>query len=74
MRKNGLEKTLDALSGKATRDIPVALHNFLFAANYIGLDLVEGLRSGEAMAQAQLAVFRDFEHDCLQMENKSGYG
>ncbi|MBC8232526.1 hypothetical protein H8E77_23510 [bacterium] len=47
MEKNGLERTLDALSGRATKDIPVALHNFLFAANYIGLDLKEGLRSGE---------------------------
>jgi uroporphyrinogen decarboxylase len=69
MGKNGLEKTLDALSGKATKDIPVALHNFLFAANYKGFDFDEGLKSGEALAEAQLAVFRDFGHDCLQMEN-----
>jgi len=69
MGKNGLERTLDALSGRATEEIPVALHNFLFAANYIGLDLKNGLTSGEALAEAQLAVFKDFGHDCLQMEN-----
>jgi uroporphyrinogen decarboxylase len=69
MAKNGLERTLDALSGRATKDIPVALHNFLFAAKYIGLDFNEGLKKGELLAEAQLAVFRDFGHDCLQMEN-----
>lgn len=69
MGKNGLERTLAALSGQAQKEIPVALHNFLFAAKYIGLDLKDGLKKGEWLAEAQLAVFRDFGHDCLQMEN-----
>ena len=65
----GLERTLKKLAGQEADCVPVALHNFLFAANYIGLDLKEGLRSGEALAEAQLVFWRDFGHDCLQMEN-----
>ena len=65
----GLERTSKALAGQETDCVPTALHNFLFAADYIGLDLEEGMKSGEALAQAQLAVWRDFGHDCLQMEN-----
>ena len=63
------ERTLKILTGQQTAYPPVAIHNFLFAANYIGLDLKEGLKSGEAFVEAQLTVFRDFGHDCLQMEN-----
>ena len=66
---SGRMRVESALRGEISDTVPVALHNFLFAAHYAGHDLVDGLRSGELMAEAQLKVWRDFGHDCLLLEN-----
>jgi uroporphyrinogen decarboxylase len=47
----------------------VALHNFLMAARMVGADFGEVLRSGEKLAQAELAAWREFGHDVIMHEN-----
>ncbi len=49
--------------------VPVALHNFLAAAQFAGLPLDLGLRDGELLAEAQLVTWREFQHDVLFVEN-----
>lgn len=66
---NGRQRVEAVLSGTVPDTVPIAMHNFLFAARYIGVDLAEGMQKGELLAKAQLAAWRDFGHDCLLMEN-----
>jgi uroporphyrinogen decarboxylase len=49
--------------------VPVALHNFLMAVRMTGGDFSEVLRSGEMLAEAQLAAWREFGHDVIMHEN-----
>lgn len=59
-----------ALAGRTVDRPPVALHNFLMTGRYAGFhDLGEWLQDGEMIAAAQLAVWRDFRHDALLVEN-----
>ncbi len=65
-----LERMRAALAGAAVDRPPVALHNFLMTGRYAGFhDLGEWLQNGEMIAAAQLAVWRDFQHDALLIEN-----
>jgi MtaA/CmuA family methyltransferase len=64
-----LERTMAVLDHQIPDRVPVALHNFLMAARMIGADFAEVMRSGELLAQAQLAAWREFGHDVIMHEN-----
>lgn len=66
---SSLERTLTVLDHKVPDRVPVGLHNFLMACDMIKADLREVLRSGEALAEAQLAAWREFGHDVIMHEN-----
>ena len=64
-----VERAKMVLEHKIPDRVPVGLHNFLMACRMIGADLREVLRDGEALAQAQLAAWREFDHDVIMHEN-----
>jgi len=64
-----LERTMAVLDLKVPDRVPVALHNFLMACHMTGGDFSQILRSGEMLAQAQLAAWREFGHDVIMHEN-----
>jgi len=64
-----LERTLAVLDHRVPDRVPVALHNFLMGCRMIGADFTQALRSGEALAEAQLAAWREFGHDVIMHEN-----
>jgi uroporphyrinogen decarboxylase len=64
-----LERTLAVLDHKIPDRVPVALHNFLMATRMYGGDFGQILRSGEMLAEAQLAAWREFGHDVIMHEN-----
>ena len=64
-----LERTLAVLEQRVPDRVPVALHNFLMACRMIGADFAQALRSGESLAEAQLAAWREFGHDVIMHEN-----
>ena len=64
-----LERTMAVLDQKIPDRVPVALHNFLMAARMMGADFGEVMRSGEMLAEAQLAAWREFGHDVIMHEN-----
>ena len=46
--------------------MPVAVgHNFLMAARMMGADFRDVMRSGDMLAEAQLAAWREFGHNVL---------
>jgi uroporphyrinogen decarboxylase len=64
-----LERTLAVLDHRIPDRVPVGLHNYLMACRLVGADLCEVLRSGEGLAEAQLAAWREFGHDVIMHEN-----
>ncbi len=66
---NSLERTLKVLDGRIPDRVPVALHNFLMACRMVRADFRQTLRSGELLAEAQLAAWREFGHDVIMHEN-----
>ena len=64
-----LDRTIAVLDLKVPDRVPVALHNFLMACHMSGGDFSQILRSGEMLAQAQLAAWREFGHDVIMHEN-----
>jgi MtaA/CmuA family methyltransferase len=64
-----LERTMAVLDQRVPDRVPVALHNFLMAARMMGVDFGEVMRSGEMLAEAQLAAWREFGHDVIMHEN-----
>ena len=64
-----LERTLAVLNHQVPDRVPVALHNFLMGCRMIGADFTQALRSGEVLAEAQLAAWREFGHDVIMHEN-----
>lgn len=63
------ERTIAVLDHKIPDRVPVALHNFLMAARTLGGNMGEIMRSGETLAEAQLAAWREFGHDVIMHEN-----
>lgn len=61
----GRERTLAAIRGTAHDRVPVAQHNFPFAARHVGLTLAEYRRSPEKAAQALADTAYDFGYDCI---------
>jgi uroporphyrinogen decarboxylase len=66
---NSVERTWTVLEGRIPDRVPVDLHNFLMTAEYLGLPFPEFLQDGEAMAEGQIAAWREFGHDVLIVEN-----
>jgi uroporphyrinogen decarboxylase len=64
-----LERTLAVLNHQIPDRVPVALHNFLMACRMAGGDFGATLRSGEILAEAELAAWREFGHDVIMHEN-----
>jgi uroporphyrinogen decarboxylase len=64
-----LERVMTVLDGHVPDRVPVALHNFLMAGRMTGADLGDVLRDGDALAEAQLAAWREFGHDLIMHEN-----
>ena len=64
-----LERTLAVLNHKIPDRVPVALHNFLMACRMAGGDFSATLRSGEILAEAELAAWREFGHNVIMHEN-----
>jgi uroporphyrinogen decarboxylase len=64
-----LERVSRVLVGGVPDHVPVGLHNYLMACRMVGGDLSEILRDGEALAEAQLAAWREFGHDVIMHEN-----
>jgi MtaA/CmuA family methyltransferase len=63
------ERVAAVLEGRIPDRVPVALHNFLMACRMSRMDFDDALRSGEAMAEAQLNAWREFGHDVIMHEN-----
>lgn len=67
---NSIERTLATLAFKPVDRVPVDLHNFMMTPRYIGAeDSDDFYRSGEALAEGQIAAWRRFGHDVLLVEN-----
>lgn len=63
------ERVAAVLEHQLPDRVPVALHNYLMACRMCRMDFAGALRSGEAMAEAQLAAWREFDHDVIMHEN-----
>jgi uroporphyrinogen decarboxylase len=63
-----LDRVSAVLEGRLPDRVPVALHNYLMACRMNGLGFDQMARSGEAMAEAQLAAWRKFRHDMIMHE------
>ena len=66
---NSIERVQTVLDGGIPDRVPVDLHNFLMAAQASGLPFPEYLQDGEAMAEGQIRLWREFGHDLLILEN-----
>jgi len=67
---NSVERTLKTLRHEQPDRVPVSLPNFMVTARMIAPHDFPGFfRSGEAMAEGQLAAWRRFGHDVLILEN-----
>jgi MtaA/CmuA family methyltransferase len=64
-----LERTVAVLDHRIPDRVPVALHNFLMAVRMMRADFRDALRSGDMLAEAQLAAWREFGHDVIMHEN-----
>jgi uroporphyrinogen decarboxylase len=65
---NSLERTVKVLQGGVPDRVPVALHAYLLACQMHGGRFDEILRDGARMAEAQLAMWRTFQHDVIMLE------
>ena len=64
-----LERVTAVLDHRLPDRVPVALHNYLLACRMAKADFSQILRDGEALAEAQLAAWREFGHDVIMHEN-----
>jgi uroporphyrinogen-III decarboxylase len=64
-----LERTLAVLDHRIPDRVPVALHNFLMAVRMMRADFGDAMRSGDMLAEAQLAALREFGHDVIMHES-----
>lgn len=68
-RMNSIERTYTVLNGGIPDRVPVDLHNFMMTARAAGMPFPEYFQNGEAMAEGQIAAWREFGHDVLILEN-----
>lgn len=62
---NGRERTLAAIRGLPHDRVPVAQHNFAFAARHVGLKIKDYAYQPEKAAQALADTAYDFGYDCI---------
>ena len=64
-----VERVRTVLAGGIPDRVPVDLHNFLMTAQASGMPFPAFLRDGEAMADWQIRLWREFGHDLLILES-----
>jgi uroporphyrinogen decarboxylase len=64
-----LQRAATVLRGGVPDRVPVGLHNYLMACRMLGGRFDDILRSGEALAEAQLKAWKAFGHDVIMVEN-----
>ena len=69
MTMTSIERVEAVLNHKIPDRVPVGLHNFLMACVMSGGNFRDTLRDGEALADMQLAAWREFGHDVIMHEN-----
>ena len=62
---NSRERTLAAINGLPHDRVPVAQHNFAFAARHVGMSMKEFAYHPERAAQALADTAHDFGYDCI---------
>jgi len=67
-----LERVFAVIEGRIPDKVPVALHNFLFAARLAGIPMSQAFQNGELLAETQLAAWRRLRHDMVMLENGTG--
>lgn len=65
---NGRERVLAAIRGEPHDRVPVAQHNFPFAARHAGITLGQFRREPEKAARALADAAYDFGYDCIIMD------
>jgi uroporphyrinogen decarboxylase len=68
-RMSSIERVETVLRGGIPDRVPVDLHDFMLAARRSGRPLPAYFTDGEAMAQGQIAAWREFGHDVVLVEN-----
>ena len=63
------ERVRTVLAGGIPDRVPVDLHNFLMTAQASGMPFGDFLQDGEAMAEWQIHLWREFGHDLLILES-----
>ena len=69
MTISAIERVETVLRGGISDRVPVDFHDFMVAAQRSGAPFPEYFRSGEAMAEGQIADWREFGHDVILVEN-----
>ena len=69
---DAIERVTKVLRGEVPDRVPVALHCYLMACRMHGGRFDEILRDGALMAEAQLGMWRAFQHDAIMLENGVG--
>ena len=64
-----IERVETVLRGGVPDRVPVDFHDFMVAARRSGTPFPEYFQSGEAMAQGQIALWRELGHDVVLVEN-----
>ena len=64
-----IERVETVLRGGIPDRVPVDFHDFMVAAQRSGTPFPEYFRSGEAMAEGQIASWREHGHDVVLVEN-----
>ena len=63
---NSIERVMTTLAHQQPDRVPVDLHNFMMTPRYIGSEGgPDFYRSGEALAEGQIAAWKRFGHDVL---------
>ena len=64
-----IERVETVLRGGIPDRVPVDFHDFMVAAQRCGAPFPEYFKSGDAMAEGQIASWREFGHDVVLVEN-----
>lgn len=66
---NSLQRTLKTINLEIPDQVPVDLHCFMMAAARSAHPMSEVFKNGQLLAQSQLDLWREFEHDVILLEN-----
>jgi uroporphyrinogen decarboxylase len=65
---NGRERVLATINGQPHDRVPVAQHNFPFAARHVGITMEQFRRAPDKAARALADTAHDFGYDCIIMD------